>query len=48
MPCKSGEETTMKGAASASQIQPDIAIAVDVTFTSDVPGSDKRVTETYL
>ncbi|NLK50781.1 MAG: M42 family metallopeptidase [Candidatus Cloacimonetes bacterium] len=42
--CSVGEETTMKGAAtSASQIKPDIAIAVDVTFTSDVPGSDKRV-----
>lgn len=39
-----GEETTMKGAGtSAHQIQPDIAIAVDVTFTSDIPGADKRV-----
>lgn len=42
--CSVGEETTMKGArTSAWQIQPDIAIAVDVTFTSDVPGSDKRL-----
>ncbi len=39
-----GEETTMKGAGtSAYVIQPDIAIAVDVTFTSDIPGADKRV-----
>ncbi|MBP7310789.1 MAG: M20/M25/M40 family metallo-hydrolase [Candidatus Cloacimonetes bacterium] len=39
-----GEETTMKGSAtSAYGIQPDIAIAVDVTFTSDIPGADKRV-----
>jgi endoglucanase len=39
-----GEETTMKGAATSSyQIDPDIAIAVDVTFTSDIPGADKRV-----
>lgn len=39
-----GEETTMKGAAtSAYRIEPDIAIAVDVTFTSDMPGVDKRV-----
>jgi endoglucanase len=39
-----GEETTMKGAGtSAYLIQPDIAIAVDVTFTSDIPGADKRV-----
>jgi len=39
-----GEETTMKGArTSAYQIQPDIAIAIDVTFTSDIPGADKRV-----
>lgn len=38
-----GEETTMKGAATSSyKIRPDIAIAVDVTFTSDVPGADKR------
>ena len=34
----------MKGAGtSAYQIKPDIAIAVDVTFSSDIPGSDKRV-----
>jgi len=42
--CSVGEETTMKGAGtSAYQIEPDIAIAVDVTFTSDIPGADKRV-----
>jgi endoglucanase len=39
-----GEETTMRGArTSAWQIEPDVAIAVDVTFTSDIPGADKRV-----
>lgn len=39
-----GEETTMKGASTSSyKIEPDIAIAVDVTFTSDIPGADKRV-----
>ncbi|MDY0151175.1 MAG: M42 family metallopeptidase [Candidatus Cloacimonas sp.] len=39
-----GEETTMKGAStSAYRIQPDIAIVVDVTFTSDIPGADKKV-----
>ena len=39
-----GEETTMRGArTSAWQIEPDIAIAVDVTFTSDIPGADKRI-----
>ncbi|MCB5260560.1 MAG: M42 family metallopeptidase [Candidatus Cloacimonetes bacterium] len=38
-----GEETTMKGSRTSSyKIEPDIAIAVDVTFTSDVPGADKR------
>lgn len=38
-----GEETTMKGARTSSfKIDPDIAIAVDVTFTSDTPGADKR------
>ncbi len=38
-----GEETTMKGGRTSSySIEPDIAIAVDVTFTSDVPGADKR------
>ncbi len=39
-----GEETTMKGASTSTyQVEPDIAIAVDVTFTSDIPGADKRV-----
>lgn len=39
-----GEETTMKGArTSAYRIEPDIAIAIDVTFTSDIPGADKRI-----
>ncbi len=39
-----GEETTMKGArTSAYKIEPDIAIAIDVTFTSDIPGADKRI-----
>ncbi len=39
-----GEETTMKGSITSSyNIKPDIAIAVDVTFTSDIPGADKRV-----
>jgi len=39
-----GEETTMRGArTSAWQIEPDIALVVDVTFTSDIPGTDKRV-----
>jgi len=34
----------MKGAGtSAYQIEPDIAIAVDVTGTSEIPGADKRV-----
>ena len=38
-----GEETTMKGAITSSyNIKPDIAIAVDVTYTSDIPGVDKR------
>lgn len=38
-----GEETTMKGSRTSSyKIEPDIAIAVDVTFSSDVPGADKR------
>ncbi|MDD2423435.1 MAG: M42 family metallopeptidase [Candidatus Cloacimonetes bacterium] len=38
-----GEETTMKGSQTSSyKIEPDIAIAVDVTFTSDTPGADKR------
>lgn len=39
-----GEETTMKGArTSAYRIEPDIAVAIDVTFTSDIPGADKRI-----
>lgn len=39
-----GEETTMKGAITSTyQVEPDIAIAVDVSFTSDIPGADKRV-----
>ncbi|MBM4404052.1 MAG: M42 family metallopeptidase [Candidatus Cloacimonetes bacterium] len=39
-----GEETTMRGARTSSfRIEPDIAIAVDVTFTSDIPGADKRI-----
>lgn len=38
-----GEETTMKGASTSTfRIEPDIAIAVDVTFTTDIPGADKR------
>ncbi len=38
-----GEETTMRGArTSAHQIQPDIAIVVDVTFATDMPGVDNR------
>lgn len=36
-----GEETTMRGAYWAgSSIQPNVAIAVDVTFASDYPGTD--------
>lgn len=36
-----GEETTMRGAYWAgANIQPDVAIAVDVTFASDYPGTD--------
>ena len=36
-----GEETTMRGAYwAASQIKPDIAIAVDVTYAQDYPGTD--------
>ncbi|HQP62737.1 MAG TPA: M20/M25/M40 family metallo-hydrolase [Candidatus Cloacimonas sp.] len=39
-----GEETTMRGAiTSAYRIDPDIAVAVDVTFTSDIPGVDKHI-----
>jgi len=38
-----GEETTMKGARTSSfTIEPDIAIAVDVTFSTDIPAADKR------
>lgn len=36
-----GEETTKRGAYWAgSSVQPDVAIAVDVTFASDYPGTD--------
>lgn len=36
-----GEETTMRGAYWAgANIQPNVAIAVDVTFASDYPGTD--------
>ena len=36
-----GEETTMRGAYWAgSRIQPDVAIAVDVTFAHDYPGTN--------
>jgi len=36
-----GEETTMRGAYWAgANIRPDVAIAVDVTFASDYPGTD--------
>ena len=36
-----GEETTMRGAYwAASAVQPNVAIAVDVTFASDYPGTD--------
>ena len=36
-----GEETTMRGAHwAASKIKPDIAIAVDVTYAQDYPGTD--------
>ncbi len=36
-----GEETTMEGAYfTASRVKPNIAIAVDVTYTSDYPGVD--------
>lgn len=38
-----GEETTMRGAYwAASTVQPDVAIAVDVTFASDYPGTDDK------
>ena len=36
-----GEETTMRGAYWAgSAVQPDVAIAVDVTYAQDYPGTD--------
>lgn len=38
-----GEETTMRGAYwAASAVKPDVAIAVDVTFASDYPGTDPK------
>ena len=38
-----GEETTMRGAYWAgSAVQPDVAIAVDVTFASDYPGTSAK------
>lgn len=38
-----GEETTMRGAYwAASSVNPDVAIAVDVTFASDYPGVDSK------
>ena len=38
-----GEETTMRGAHWAgAAVQPDVAIAVDVTFASDYPGTDPK------
>ncbi len=36
-----GEETTMRGAYwAASSVNPDVAIAVDVTYAQDYPGTD--------
>lgn len=36
-----GEETTMRGAYwAASAVKPDVAIAVDVTYAQDYPGTD--------
>lgn len=36
-----GEETTMRGAYwAASRVKPDLAIAVDVTYAQDYPGTD--------
>ena len=36
-----GEETTMRGAYwAASRVKPDVAIAVDVTYAQDYPGTD--------
>ncbi len=38
-----GEETTMRGAHwASSRIKPDVAIAVDVTFAQDYPGTDPQ------
>ena len=38
-----GEETTMRGAYWAgSRIKPDVAIAVDVTYAQDYPGTDPQ------
>jgi len=38
-----GEETTMRGAYWAgSAVQPNVAIAVDVTFASDYPGTSAK------
>lgn len=38
-----GEETTMRGAYwAASGVKPDVAIAVDVTFAFDYPGTDPK------
>ena len=40
-----GEETTRNGAYfTASRVRPNIAIAVDVTYTSDYPGTDEADT----
>ncbi|MBO4213869.1 MAG: M20/M25/M40 family metallo-hydrolase [Lachnospiraceae bacterium] len=40
-----GEETTMNGAYfSASRVQPNIAIAVDVTYATDYPGTNSANT----
>lgn len=40
-----GEETTKNGAYfTASRVKPNIAIAVDVTYTSDYPGTDEADT----
>ena len=36
-----GEETTMRGAHwAAARVEPDVAIAVDVTYAQDYPGTD--------
>ena len=36
-----GEETTMRGAYwAAARVEPDVAIAVDVTYAQDYPGTD--------